>query len=395
MSEVESENSSFINNFLDTIRKVLKNREQSYHLHEPCFDQEDKDSLNSCIESTFVSSTGPAIEQFENGISEFTGLPHTCAVINGTSALHLALLVSDIKAEEEVLVPSMCFVATANAVSYVGATPHFVEINSECLSVDPVLLDDYLNENATVQSGVCINKMTNKPIKSLIVMHTFGYPAKLDELKEVCDKYSLILIEDAAEALGSFYKNKHVGHHGKFSILSFNGNKVITSGGGGMLMSKDKSSIDHVQLLSRTAKKAHAWEIGHTDIGYNYRMPNLNASLGCSQLNKLEQFLKNKQALHKNYLSQFRKLNELHLLTSSNDVTWNTWLNTCILNPDKIIYKEELIKALHNEKIYVRSAWCPLHTLDMYKNCPKMKLDITNDFFNRIINLPSSAFLAS
>jgi aminotransferase in exopolysaccharide biosynthesis len=274
------------------VRKVVG--EGPVKLHEPTFDGNESRYLQDCIDSTYVSSVGKYVDQFEIELAKFTGAKHAISVVNGTAALHLALKLAGILPGDEVLVQGFTFVATANPVTYCGATAHFVDIEDENLGIDPIKLFEYLKEISTTSDGLTINTKTGKTIKALIVMHTFGHPSKIDELNEIAKRFNLVLLEDAAESIGSYYKGRHTGTFGAMGTLSFNGNKTITTGGGGAILTNDSELAKQAKHLSTTAKIAHKWAFNHDQIGYNYRMPNLNAAIGCAPLERLPNKLENK-----------------------------------------------------------------------------------------------------
>ncbi|KOR33562.1 aminotransferase DegT, partial [Achromatium sp. WMS3] len=271
-------------------------------LHEPLFEGNEWQYVKECIDTNWVSSVGKFVDRFEQDLTTFTGAKHAVAIVNGTSSLHLALILGEIKRDDEVLVPAMTFIATANTVSYCGATPHFIDISRNTLGIDPYKLDDYLTEIAEIRNdGFTWNKNTGKRILACVSMHTFGHPVDMDGLNSVCQKWNIIIIEDAAESLGSYYKTKHTGNFGKLGIFSFNGNKIITSGGGGAIITNDDELAVRAKHLSTTAKTPHEWEFIHDEIGYNYRLPNINAALACAQLESLPLYIKRKRHLANTY----------------------------------------------------------------------------------------------
>jgi perosamine synthetase len=360
-------------------------------LHEPKFIGNEKEYLIDCINSTFVSSNGNYITEFEKKLSEITSLPYVVATVNGTSALHIGLQALGVNENHEILIPSFTFVATANAVTYCGAHPHFVDINKETLGIDASKLEKYLKEISITKNGKTYNKKTKRRLKALIVVHVFGHASNLDELLSISKKFNLDLIEDAAEALGTEYKNKHVGSHGKFATLSFNGNKIVTTGGGGAVITKSKKLATVIRHLATTAKKNHRFEFVHDQIGYNYRLPNLNAALGCAQLEKLDYFIASKRKLAKTYENIFSKLKYLEFMTEPLYSKSNYWLNALILDNEKAKERDNIINFLIEKKIYVRPAWKLLSTLPPFINSPKSDLNESENLVKRIINLPSSS----
>ena len=363
-------------------------------LHEPIFDELEKNNLNDCIDSSFVSSVGQYVDKFEKMIAEFTNSKKAIALVNGTSALHLALKVLGINPNDEVICPSLTFVATANAISYLNAKPHFVDINENTLGIDPLALEKWLDQIIIEKDGKSINKNTGRRIKAIIPMHTFGHPVEIDSIVEIANRYNLSVIEDAAESLGSFYKKKHTGTFGKVGILSFNGNKIITTGGGGALLTNDKKIAAYAKHLSTTAKVKHDWRFIHDQIGFNYRLPNLNAALGCAQMKKLPFFIESKRNLFIKYFEVFRNIKGVTLLSEPTNAKSNYWLQTLILEEGYEKELEEILEYTNLRGIMTRPAWELLHNLEIYKDCQKAPLPIAESLSKRILNIPSSAFLA-
>lgn len=357
-------------------------------LHEPTFNVKEVDYVTDCIKTGWVSSVGAYVTRFEEDLAEFVGVKRAVAVSNGTAALHIALKIVGVEAGDEVLMPSLTFVATANAVSYLQAVPHFVDVNEATLGVDPVKLEKYLEQIAELRQGELYNKQTNRRIKALLPMHTFGHPCMLDELVALCDKYHLVLVEDAAESLGSYYKGKHTGTFGKVSAFSFNGNKIVTTGGGGAIVTNDEALANYAKHLTTTAKMPHSWEFMHDEIGYNYRMPNLNAALGCAQLEKLPVFMKQKRQLTSQYEKWLSNLDGVRLIKEPVNTQSNYWLETILLNDS--YQRDEVLDFLNTQGVMSRPIWMPMHELVMYQGCPKMDLWVTEQLKQRIINLPST-----
>ncbi len=362
-------------------------------LHEPSFDENEWKYVKECIESRWVSSVGRFVDRFEQMLSEYTGVKHVIAVVNGTAALHVCLKLVGVKEDDEVLVPTLTFVATANAVAYCGAIPHFVDVEERTLGVNPGELSAYLETIAVNTGNGLINKKTGRRIKALVVMHTFGHPVDLDPLFEICQRYRLDLVEDAAEALGSFYKGKHVGHWGKMSAISFNGNKIVTTGGGGAILTNDENLAKAAKHLTTTAKLPHRWRYDHDQIGYNYRMPNINAALGCAQIENLPRFLEQKRRLANKYKGMFANVPGVHFYQEPLYARSNYWLNAIILEQKYIEVRDHILNDLTEQGIMVRPAWTLMHQLPMYKDCPRMDLSTAEELQKRLINLPSSAFL--
>ena len=363
--------------------------QRQYNVHEPVFDQSDKDYLNKCIDSTFVSSIGAFVPEFEEKISAFTGAKNAIAVVNGTAALHLSLKLSGVEADEEVLLPSATFVATANAVSYLGAHPHFVDISKSDLGIDPKNLDQYLHETTIIKSGLCFNKYTKRLIRAIIPVHLFGLPAQITELLRISRKYKLKVIEDSSEALGSFYKSKHVGTFGDFGVLSFNGNKIITTGGGGMILTNNEKLAEAARHLSTTAKVANTMASEHDQVGFNYRLPNLNAALGLAQFNKLERILVHNQKLHELYRNAFSNLGNISLFSEANGCKSNYWLQTINIDINCKQKLYEIIRYLNSNGYGCRPLWKPIHKLKPYENCVRDKLINTELLEFKLLSLPS------
>ena len=377
---------------IEAIRVVTGEEKNS--LHEPTFKGKEWEYVKDCLDSGFVSSVGQYVEKFENDIAEYTGAKHAVAVVNGTAALHLGLIVAGVKFDDEVLVPSLTFVATANSVSYVGAIPHFVEISATDFGIDAKKLRAYLIEISEIKNGICINKKTGRVIRAIVPMHVFGHPCNLREILPLCDEFNIKVVEDAAEALGSFYDKKHTGTIGNVGIISFNGNKTITTGGGGVILTNEMETAARAKYLSTTAKTNHPFAYIHNEIGFNYRMPNLNAALGCAQLEQLPELLRSKRRLYRAYSKVFSDIHEVQLFQEPHSCQSNYWLQTIRLNEEFIFCQNEIIENCLNENISVRPVWKPLHLLPMYYNSPASPLPVTDNLSKRIINIPSSAGLA-
>ncbi|MEK5184089.1 LegC family aminotransferase [Solibacillus sp. FSL W7-1324] len=357
-------------------------------LHEPTFNKKEVEYITDCVETGWVSSVGAYVTRFEEDLAKFVGVKRAVAVVNGTAALHIALKVAGVEANDEVLMPSLTFIATANAVSYCQAVPHFIDVHEETLGVDPFKLAVYLQEIAEVRNGELFNKQTNRRIKALIPMHTFGHAVHLDELVALAKKYHLVLVEDAAESLGTYYKGKHTGTFGKVNAMSFNGNKIITTGGGGAILTDDIALAEYAKHLTTTAKVPHKWEYVHDEIGYNYRMPNINAALGCAQLEKMDEFLIQKKQLTSKYDELLKGLNGVKLFKQPTHSDSNYWLQTIIL--DETLDRDEVLAFLNEHGVMSRPIWQPIHKLQMYKKCPKANLQNTTVLEQTIINIASS-----
>lgn len=361
-------------------------------LHEPVFSGNEEKYVSDCIKTGWVSSAGSYVDRFEKSLAAYTDAKYAVAVVNGTAALHLCYKIIGVKRDDEILIPTLTFVATANAAKYVGAIPHFIDVNERDFGVDPAKLKKYLDKISEVKNGFCYNKFTSRKIAALTILHCFGHPAKLDEILEVADAFNIPVIEDAAESLGSFYKNKHVGNYGRVSALSFNGNKIITTGGGGAIITNDENMAKKAKHLSTTAKAPSGFRQSHDMVGYNYRMPNINAALGCAQLEQINYFLKQKRKLAQQYYDIFQD-DKIRFVTESEDCLSNYWLNTLVLDQYNIL--DNLIKVANDHNIMIRPFWKLMHKLDMFKNCPKMDLSVAEDLARKTINIPSSANLVN
>jgi len=326
-------------------------------------------------------------------ISDYTGVKKVVAVVNGTSALHLALKLVGVEPGDEVLLPTLTFVATANAVAYCGAIPHFVDSEEKSLGLDPQKLSDYLQKIVEVRSDRCINRKTGRRIKAVIPMHTYGHPVNMDPLVDVCCYYNLELVEDAAESLGSFYKSRHTGNWGRVSVLSFNGNKTITTGGGGAILTNDEKVGIRARHLTTTAKVPHRWGYYHDDVGYNYRLPNINAALGCAQMEQLPEFVEKKRILAGKYKKAFDGITGIRFFTEPEFARSNYWLNVLLLDEAFAGEHENLLEKTNNKGIMTRPSWTLMHKLPMYEGCPAMDLSVAESLERRLINIPSSSFL--
>ena len=305
---------------------------QSAVLHEPCFSGNESKYVQQCIDSNFVSSVGEFVDRFEKELAEYTGAKYAVAVVNGTAALHISLLISGVKPGDEVLVPALSFVATANAVRYCGAKPHFVDSEEHSFGIDPEALRNYLQYNTKQRSGMCVNNNTGSQVRAMIPVHIFGHPCVIEGLLSVANEYNITLIEDASESIGSTFHGKHTGTFGKMGILSFNGNKIITTGGGGAILTDDQDLAKLAKHLTTTAKLSHRWEYIHDEIGYNYRMPNLNAALGCAQLKQLPDFLASKRQLYDRYREAFQGISQVHIIAEPKGSQSNYWIQTILLD---------------------------------------------------------------
>jgi perosamine synthetase len=398
---------------IDFIRKLYNQPEGFIPLHAPVFNGNEKKYLNDCIDSSFVSSVGKYVDLFEEKMAEYTGATKAVVCVNGTNALHLALKLVGVEENTEVITQPLTFIATANAISYTGAQCVFLDVDRDTMGLSPTKLNAWLERNEKLETRNTelgtqvkpINKLTNKQITACVPMHTFGHPCRIDEIVEICKQYNIPVIEDAAESLGSFYKNQHTGTFGEIGVLSFNGNKILTSGGGGMLLFKDEKLAQKAKHLTTQAKVPHPWEFVHDEIGYNYRMPNINAALGLAQLEQLPQFLESKRIIAQKYAHFFsachpepaypvgRPVEEssLSYFTEPKYAKSNFWLNTILLNNKA--ERNLFLKFTNKNGIMTRPAWTLMNKLNMFKNCISGDLTNANWLADRIVNIPSSVTL--
>lgn len=389
---VEYDETALTNRIVSSIRSVVG--DASVPLHEPYFRGNESCYLQDCIKSTFVSSVGAYVDRFEKELADFTGAKHAVAVVNGTAALHIALRLADVCAGDEVLVPALTFVATSNAIAYCGAVPHFVESDETTLGIDTRALRAYLETNAELQSGVCVNRNTGRIIRALVPMHVFGHPGDIEGLLALAHDFKLALIEDAAESLGSSYHGQHTGTFGRMGTLSFNGNKIITTGGGGAILCNDWELARRAKHLTTTAKVPHRWEFWHDQVGYNYRLPNLNAALGCAQLEQLPRFLDAKRRLYNRYQRAFSALHDVRLLAEPAGCHSNYWLQTLILHSSVAHQRDAILAATNDAGLMTRPIWALNHRLPAFSNSPRMALTCAETLERCTINIPSSAQLA-
>lgn len=373
-----------------TIRAISAHGEERISLHEPRFQGNEWQYVKECIDTGWVSSVGKFVDMFEQKLSEYTGARHAVAVVNGTAALQVALELAGVQADDEVLMPALTFIATANAASYLSAIPHFVEVEYSTLGIDVRKLADYLADIAILKDDQCFNRQTGRRMKAVVPMHTLGHPTDLDPLIQLCERYRLELVEDAAESLGSYYKGRHTGTFGKLAAISFNGNKVITTGGGGAILTNDSELAKRAKHLTTTAKVPHSWEYVHDERGYNYRMPNINAALGCAQLEQLPSFLLYKRELAERYIRELPNIPYVSAFREPDHSQSNYWLNALVLDPQTTTTRDEVIEQLQAQKIFCRPMWKLLNELPMYREMPRMPLPVSADIERRLIHLPSS-----
>lgn len=370
--------------------KDLYTNQSFIPLHEPRFIGNEKKYLNSCIDSTFVSSVGVFVNDFEKRIAEYTGSKYAVATSCGTSALHVSLLLANVSQGHEVITQPVTFVATCNAIQYCGATPLFVDVDKETMGLSPSSLLEFLENNTVMRNENCINIKTNKIIKACIPVHTFGNPCRIDIIKDVCDKFNISLIEDAAESLGSFFKNKHTGTFGKMGVISFNGNKIITAGGGGCIITDDLQLALKAKHITTTAKIPHKWNYSHDMVGYNYRMPNLNAALVVAQLENLNLFLQSKRKLANLYRIFFEDYDCSFFIEPKYAMS-NNWLNTIILK-DKV-ERDQFLEKTNSQGIMTRPLWELMHGLNIHEKSQSSELPNSKWLSDRAVNIPSSVLM--
>lgn len=376
---------------LTAIRDVTGNNPTP--LHAPEFQGNEWVYVKETLDTSIVSSVGGFVDRFENAMAEFTGARHAVAVVNGTAALHIALLLAGVRNNDEVLTPALSFIATANAISYCGAVPHFVDSEDSSLGVDATKLRKYLQDTTTLTDGCCINKATGRVIRALVPMHVFGHPCDMHRLLDLAAEFNLVVVEDAAESLGSVYHGRHTGTFGLIGAISFNGNKIITTGGGGALLFNDSELARRAKHITTTAKLPHPWEYRHSEVGFNYRLPNINAALGCAQLEFLPQLLSEKRVLFESYKSAFVGIDGIELMAEPLGCTSNYWLQTLVLGNEYAGLRDEILAATNEAGIVTRPAWTLMHHLPPFLNCPRMDLTVAENIEKRIVNIPSSSVL--
>jgi len=357
-------------------------------LSVPQFIGNEKKYLEECIDTTFVSSVGKFVDRFEEMVAEYTGAKKAIVCVSGTNALHMAMLLVGVERDDEVLTQALTFIATCNAISYIGAHPVFIDVDKDTMGLSPKAVKAWLEDNAEIKNEICYNKTTGRRIKCCVPMHTFGHPVHLDELVEVCKKWHIELVEDAAESIGSFYKGKHTGTFGKVGAISFNGNKTITTGGGGMLLFMDEELGQFAKHLTTQAKVPHRWEFVHDHIGYNYRMPNINAALGCAQMEHLEEFVLNKRETAAKYAEFFKNMQDVEFFTEPTDCRANYWLNAVILKDKQA--QLDFLQQTNDNGVMTRPIWELMNRLPMFEHCQNDGLKNTIWFADRVVNIPSS-----
>jgi perosamine synthetase len=368
--------------------------EHKVALHEPRFEGNEAKYLQQCLESTFVSSVGPFVDRFEAELAAYTGVKHAIAVVNGTAALHVAMLLAGVQPGDEVLVPALTFVATANAVRYCSAVPHFVDSSFTTLGLDPLALREYLAMRCELRAGHCVNRETGRVVRAAVPMHTFGHPVDIETLLEVAREFRIAVVEDAAESLGSTWHGRHTGSFGLLGTLSFNGNKTITTGGGGAILTNDSVLAGRAKHLTTTAKLPHRWAFEHDELGYNYRMPNINAALGVAQLEQLPTLVEAKRCLYGRYAQAFNGMAGARLFQEPAGGCSNYWLQTLLLDETLADQRDAVLAATNDAGYMTRPCWNLMPTMASMSGSPSAPLPVAQALAARIINLPSSAFLA-
>ncbi len=376
---------------LDAIRRAIGDGPAA--LHTPVFEGEEQRNLAACIESTFVSTVGPFVAEFERDLAAYTGARHVVAVASGTAALHAALVTVGVMPGDEVIVPSLTFAATAAAVVHAGAVPHFADSEYDTLGLDAAALRAYLWEHTVHRNGRCVNRRTQRVIRAMVPMHVFGAVAEMPALLAVAREFGLLVVEDAAEALGSTREGRHAGTWGTAGVLSFNGNKIITTGGGGAILTDDAAIAARARHLTTTARVPHAWDVVHDAVGWNYRMPNLNAAVGCAQLAQLDGFLSRKRVLHERYRAAFEGMSGVRLLAEPEGTRSNQWLQALLFDDDQAAERDLLLASANADGAQLRPVWTPLHQLAPYRACSAMPLPVATSLGARLVNLPSGAGL--
>ena len=361
-------------------------------LSVPLFCGNEKKYLEECIDTTFVSSVGPFVDRFEQDIACYTGARKAVVCVSGTNALHMALILVGVERNDEVLTQALTFIATCNAISYIGASPVFIDVDRCTMGLSPDALKEWLAKNAEFRNGQCFNKRSGRRIKACVPMHTFGHPARIDEISAVCAEYHIELVEDAAESIGSRYNGMHTGLFGKVGALSFNGNKTITTGGGGMMLFNDETLAAIAKHLTTQAKVPHRWEFRHDHIGYNYRMPNINAALGCAQLERLDEFIADKRATAAAYADFFRRIDGMEFFTEPENCFSNYWLNAIILKDRDA--QQAFLQETNDNGVMTRPIWELMNHLPMFGDCEHDGLKNTVWFADRVVNIPSSVRFA-
>lgn len=372
------------------IKEVFGNQEFT-PLSVPVFVGNEKKYMEECIDTTFVSSVGKFVDRFEKDMAEYAGCKKAVVCVSGTNALHMSMMLVGVEHDDEVLTQALTFIATCNAISYIGAHPVFIDVDKSTMGLSPDALKEWLVKNAEIKNGQCYNKNTGRRVKACVPMHTFGHPVRIEELANLCEEYHIELVEDAAESIGSLYKGKHTGTFGKVGAISFNGNKTITTGGGGMMLFNDEELAAHAKHLTTQAKIPHRWEFRHDYVGYNYRMPNINAALGCAQLENLDRFIASKRQLALEYAEYFKNVEDVQFFIEPKDTFSNYWLQAIILK-DKDA-QQEFLQQTNDNGVMTRPIWELMNRLPMFEHCENDGLENTIWLADRVVNIPSSVRL--
>ena len=383
-------NTEYLHKVVDFVHNLYETTD-FIPLSVPVFKGNEKQYLNECIDTTFVSSVGAFVDRFELDMARYTGAKKAVVCVSGTNALHMAMLLVGVERDDEVITQALTFIATCNAISYLGAHPVFVDVDRDTMGLSPKALRKWLVEHAELREDACYNKQTGRRIKACVPMHTFGHPARIDEIAAICAEYNIELVEDAAESIGSFYKGKHTGTYGRVGAISFNGNKTITTGGGGMLLFNDEELAAKAKHLTTQAKVPHRWEFRHDEIGYNYRMPNINAALGCAQLERIEDLIASKREIANAYENFFKNSDKCTFVVEPADSRSNYWLNAVIL-PDKEA-QIAFLEYTNDHGIMTRPIWELMNRLPMFEHCQHDGLENTQWLADRVVNIPSTAKL--
>ena len=377
------------------LQKIVNFVHELYNMNDfvplsvPKFIGNEKKYLNECIDTTFVSSVGKFVDRFENDMAAFTGAKRAVVCVSGTNALHMSLMMAGVERDDEVLTQALTFIATCNALSYIGAHPVFIDVDKSTMGLSPDAIRDWLCKNAEIKDGLCFNKNSGRRIKACVPMHTFGHPVRIEELAQVCEEYHIELVEDAAESIGSKYKGKHTGTFGKVGAISFNGNKTITTGGGGMMLFQDEELGNMAKHITTQAKVPHRWEFRHDHIGYNYRMPNINAALGCAQLEYIDKLIASKREVAAAYAEFFKNVDGIDFFVEPENCFSNYWLNAVITESKE--KQLEFLQYTNDNGVMTRPIWELMNRLPMFENCEHDSLANTIWFADRVVNIPSSA----
>lgn len=378
-------------NNITTFIHSLFGTDEFVPLHAPLFIGNEKKYLAECIDTTFVSSVGKFVDRFEEQVASYTGSKRAVVCVSGTNALHMGMLLVGVERDDEVLTQALTFIATCNAISYIGAHPVFLDVDRDTLGLSPLAVKRWLSTHAEVRNGQCYNKKTGRRIKACVPMHTFGHPMKIDELSAVCNEYHIELVEDAAESIGSFYKGRHTGTFGRVGAISFNGNKTITTGGGGMLLFQDEELGKFAKHLTTQAKVPHRWVFVHDHIGYNYRMPNINAALGCAQMENLDRYVVNKRETAERYREFFSRIPDVEFVVEPENSRSNYWLNAVLLKDRRA--QQSFLEYTNDHGVMTRPVWELMNRLEMFRGCETDGLENTVWLEERIVNIPSSVRL--